>query len=166
MTYHLFEAIAFPLGQTSIASKVFETKDAIKNGADEIDYVINLTKAKEHDYAYLKDEMQQIVTCCKDAGVVCKVIFENCYLNDGEKIALCQIAKEVQPDFIKTSAGFGTGSATVEDVALMVAQVGDKVKAASGIRDAKSFLAMIQAGAQRIGTSSGITIMEELKNKS
>lgn len=165
---HVGAAIAFPLGQTSIASKVFETKDAIKNGADEIDYVINLTKAKEHDYAYLKDEMQQIVTCCKDAGVVSKVIFENCYLTDEEKIALCQIAKEVQPDFIKTSTGFGTGGATVEDVALMVAQVGDKVKvkAAGGIRDAKSFLAMIQAGAQRIGTSSGIKIMEELKNKS
>ena len=160
---HVGTAIAFPLGQTSIASKVFETKDAIKNGADEIDYVINLTKAKEHDYAYLKNEMQQIVTCCKEAGVISKVIFENCYLTDEEKIALCQIAKEVQPDFIKTSTGFGT----VEDVALMVVHVGDKVqvKAAGGIRDAETFLAMIQAGAQRIGTSSGIAIMDELKIK-
>lgn len=82
-----------------------------------------------------------------------------------KKIALCQIAKEVQPDFIKTSTGFGTGGATVEDVALMVAHVGNKVKAAGGIRDAKSFLAMIQAGAKRIGTSSGIAIMDELKIK-
>lgn len=111
--------------------------------------------------------MQQIVTCCKEAGGISKVIFENCYLTDEEKIALCQIAKEVQPDFIKTSTGFGTGGATVEDVALMVAHVGDKVqvKAADGIRDAKSFLSMIQAGAKRIGTSSGIAIMDKLKIK-
>lgn len=164
---HIGAAIAFPLGQTSIASKVFETQDAIKNGANEIDYVINLTKAKEHDYDYLKDEMQQIVTCCKEAGVISKVIFENCYLTDEEKIALCQIAKEIQPDFVKTSTGFGTGGATVEDVALMVAHVGDKVqvKAAGGIRDAHTFLAMIQAGAKRIGTSSGIAIIKELKTK-
>ena len=87
-------SIAFPLGQTSIASKVFETKDTIKNGADEINYVINLTKAKEHDYAYLKDEMQQIVTCCIEAKVICKVIFENCYLTDEEKSRYVRLPKK------------------------------------------------------------------------
>ena len=109
--------------------------------------------------------MQQIVTCCIEAKVICKVIFENCYLTDEEKSRYVRLPKKYS--LIKTSTGFGTGGATLEDVALMVAHVGDKVqvKAAGGIRDAHTFLAMIQAGAKRIGTSSGIAIMEELKIK-
>lgn len=164
---HVGAAIAFPLGQTSIAAKAFEVQDAIQNGATEIDYVINLTQAKAHNWAYLTKEMQTIVAICRQHEVISKVIFENCYLTDEEKIALCQIAKEVEPDFIKTSTGFGTGGATVEDVQLMVKHVGEKVqvKAAGGIRDAKTFKAMIAAGATRIGTSSGIAIIEELKKE-
>lgn len=160
-------AIAFPLGQTSIAAKVFETKDALSNGANEIDYVVNLTEVKMGNWAYVADEMRQIVAVCNDAGIPSKVIFENCYLTDGEKIRLCEIAREVRPTFVKTSTGFGTGGATVEDVALMRAYVGEdvQVKAAGGIRDADTFIAMVKAGARRIGCSAGIPIIEEIASR-
>lgn len=160
-------AIAFPLGQTSIAAKVFETKDALSNGANEIDYVVNLTEVKMGNWAYVADEMRQIVAVCNDAGIPSKVIFENCYLTDGEKIRLCEIAREVRPTFVKTSTGFGTGGATVEDVALMRAHVGEdvQVKAAGGIRDADTFIAMVKAGARRIGCSAGIPIIEEIASR-
>lgn len=164
---HVGAAIAFPLGQTTIAAKVFETQNAIDNGATEIDYVINLTEAKEGNWDYLKDEMQQIVAICKKAEVPSKVIFENAYLTDDEKINLCRIAKEVKPDFIKTSTGFAPSGATFDDVKLMKDHVGAevKVKAAGGIRDAETFKKMIFYGAERIGTSAGIAIIEELKKE-
>ena len=164
---HIGAAISFPLGQTTIASKVFDTTNAIEEGATEIDYVINQTEVKNNNYAYIKEEMKQIVEVCHKHHVLCKVIFENCYLSDEEKIHLCEIAKEVKPDFIKTSTGFGTGGATFEDVKLMKEHVGDKVKvkAAGGIRDADTFIKMIQCGATRIGTSAGVKIIEELKKK-
>ena len=160
-------AIAFPLGQTTIASKCFETQNAIENGATEIDYVINISELKAGNLQYIEDEMTQIVKICRQHNVVSKVIFENCYLTDEEKISLCKIAVKVKPDFIKTSTGFGTSGATVEDVKLMKNQVGDavKVKAAGGIRSADTFKKMIAAGAQRIGTSSGIAIIDELKQE-
>ena len=160
-------AIAFPLGQTSIAAKVFETRDALANGANEIDYVVNLTQVKQGNWDYVTDEMRQIVAVCNEAGVPSKVIFETCYLTDAEKIRLCQIAREVRPTFVKTSTGFGTAGATVEDVALMHEHVGDEVlvKAAGGIRDADTFLAMVRAGARRIGTSAGVAIIEELAQR-
>ena len=160
-------AIAFPLGQTSIAAKVFETRDALANGANEIDYVVNVTRVREHDWDYVAEEMRQIVAVCDEAGVPSKVIFENCYLTDEEKVRLCEIAREVRPTFVKTSTGFGTGGATVSDVALMHANVGDEVqvKAAGGIRDADTFLAMVRAGARRIGCSAGIPIIEELARR-
>ena len=160
-------AISFPLGQTTIASKCFETQNAIENGATEIDYVINISELKAGNLQYIEDEMMQIVKICRQHNVVSKVIFENCYLTDEEKIALCKIAVKVKPDFIKTSTGFGTSGATVEDVKLMKNQVGDavKVKAAGGIRSADTFKKMIAAGAQRIGTSSGIAIIDELKQE-
>ena len=160
-------AIAFPLGQTTIESKVFETEDAIKNGATEIDYVINLTKVKEQNWDYIKDEMERIVSVCKNANVVSKVIFENAYLNNDEIVKLSEIAKEVKPDFIKTSTGMAKTGATVEDVKLMKDTVGEvvKVKAAGGIRDVETFLKMIENGAERIGCSQGIPIIEELKER-
>ena len=156
-------AIGFPLGQTTLECKIFETKDAIKKGADEIDYVINVAELKNKNYDYIKKEMEEIVKICKEAGKTSKVIFENCYLTDDEKVKVAEIAKEVKPDFIKTSTGFGTGGATVEDVKLMKSVVGDevKVKAAGGIRDLKTALAMIEAGAERLGTSAGVAIVEE-----
>ena len=160
---HVGAAIGFPLGQTTIECKIFETKDAIKKGADEIDYVINVAELKNKNYDYIKKEMEEIVKICKEAGKTSKVIFENCYLTDDEKVKVAEIAKEVKPDFIKTSTGFGTGGATVEDVKLMKSVVGDevKVKAAGGIRDLKTALAMIEAGAERLGTSAGVAIVEE-----
>ncbi len=161
---HTGAAIGFPLGQTTIAVKVFETRDAIANGADEIDYVVNLTAVKNGQWDLVKREMTEIVGACRERGVIVKVIFENCYLTDDEKIRLCEIASEVRPDFIKTSTGFGTGGATFEDVALMRENVDPavKVKAAGGIRDAETFLKMVELGAERIGTSAGVAIMAEL----
>lgn len=160
---HVGAAIGFPLGQTTLECKIFETKDAIKKGADEIDYVINVAELKNKNYDYIKKEMEEIVKICKEAGKTSKVIFENCYLTDDEKVKVAEIAKEVKPDFIKTSTGFGTGGATMEDVKLMKSVVGDevKVKAAGGIRDLKTALAMIEAGAERLGTSAGVAIVEE-----
>ena len=160
---HVGAAIGFPLGQTTIENKVHETKQAIENGADEIDYVINIGKLKEKDYDYIEREMTEIVKACREKNILSKVIFENCYLTDDEKIKVSEIAAKVKPDFIKTSTGFGTGGATLEDVKLMKSIVKDqvKVKAAGGIRDLDTFLAMVEAGAERIGTSAGIEIMNE-----
>ena len=164
---HVGAAIGFPLGQTTLECKIFETKDAIEKGADEIDYVINVAELKNKNYDYIKKEMEEIVKICREAGKTSKVIFENCYLTDDEKRKVAEIAKEVKPDFIKTSTGFGTGGATVEDVKLMKSVVGDevKVKAAGGIRDLKTALAMIEAGAERLGTSAGVAIVEEYNNR-
>ncbi len=163
---HVGAAIGFPLGQTTIASKAFETKDAIENGADEIDYVLNIRKLKERDRNYIKEEMEAVISLCKEANVLSKVILETCYLSNEEIVLACEIAKEVQPNFVKTSTGFGTAGATIEHVKLMKETVGDaiEVKAAGGIRDAETFLAMIEAGATRIGTSSSIKIIESLRN--
>lgn len=156
-------AVSFPLGQCTIETKVFETEDVISKGADEVDYVVNLVELKSGNWDYVEDEMRRIVTVCNKHGITSKVIFENCYLTNEEKIHLCEIALRVRPTFIKTSTGFGTGGATIEDVKLMKSIVGDKikVKAASGIRNAKQALAMIEAGAERLGTSNGIEIMED-----
>ena len=163
-------AISFPLGQTSIASKVFETKDALANGANEIDYVVNLTQVKAGNWDYIKDEMTQIVEVCREATglpIPCKVILETCLLTDEEKVKICEIATRVKPTFVKTSTGCSTGGATVEDVKLMKATVGDavQVKASGGIRDADTFLDMVRAGATRIGCSAGIPIINEIRRR-
>lgn len=163
---HVGAAIGFPLGQTTLATKVFEVKDAIKNGAEEIDYVINIGELKAGNLAYIEQEMKKIVAACRTENILSKVILENCYLTDEEKISVCEIAKKINPDFVKTSTGFGTGGATVEDVKLMKETVGAevKVKAAGGIRDFATAKAMIEAGAERLGTSSGIQIVNEYKS--
>ena len=160
-------AISFPLGQTTVACKLAETKDALQNGANEIDYVVNLTQVRAHNWSYIEDEMTQMVKLCHDHDVPCKVIFETCYLSKAEIKQLALIAQKVKPDFVKTSTGFGTASAKVEDVKLMKENVGPdvKVKAAGGIRNTDDFLAMIAAGAERIGTSSGVKIIETLKQR-
>lgn len=160
---HVGAAISFPLGQTTIAVKCFETEQAIAEGADEIDYVINVGKLKEGNDAYIEEEMKAIVAICRKANVCSKVIFETCYLTEDEIIRVAEIAKRVKPDFVKTSTGFGTAGATVEHVALMKRTVGDdvKVKASGGVRDLKTCLAMIEAGAERIGSSNSIKIVEE-----
>ena len=164
-TIHVGAAISFPLGQTTIAVKAFETIEAIKDGADEIDYVLNLAKVKDGDFTYIKEEMETIVKICREAGIISKVIFENCYLTKDEIRKCAQIAKEVKPDFIKTSTGFGTSGALIEDVKIMLETVDGvcKVKAAGGIRDYKTFNEFINLGVERIGTSSTKTIIKEFK---
>ncbi|MBR0386021.1 MAG: deoxyribose-phosphate aldolase [Erysipelotrichaceae bacterium] len=161
---HVGAAIGFPLGQQSIETKVFETEDAIRNGADEIDYVINITELKEKNYQYVTREMQAIVDVCRREGRISKVIFENCYLEKEEIVKLAEIARDVKPDYIKTSTGFGTSGATLDDVRLMKSVVGDtvKVKAAGGIRTLEDALAYVEAGCSRIGTSAGVSIVEGL----
>lgn len=157
--------IDFPLGAKDLKAKEFELKEAIANGANEVDYVLNIGKVKEHDYAYIKEEMQTMTKAAHDLNAVVKVIFENCYLTKEEIKEVALIAAEVKPDFIKTSSGFGTGGATVEDVRLMAKTVGPdvKVKAAGGIRDLESCLKMIAAGASRIGVSASLKILAEIQ---
>lgn len=164
---HVGAAISFPLGQTCLETKLFETELAIRQGADEIDYVVNLTELKNGNWAFVEEEMRQIVALCRENEVISKVIFENCYLTKEEIRHLALIAGEVKPDFIKTSTGFGTGGATAEDVKLMKETVGDavKVKAAGGIRSWETCRAMIEAGAERIGTSSSFAILEGFERK-
>lgn len=162
---HVGAAISFPLGQTTIAAKVFETEDAIKNGADEIDYVINITALKNKDYDYLEEEMRAIVDICRAHNVISKVIFENCYLTEEEIKKMCEIALKCLPDYIKTSTGFGTSGATLKDIKLMKEMVGDKikVKAAGGIRSYADYKKYVEAGAERIGTSSTLKIIKEFE---
>ena len=164
---HVGAAIAFPLGQTSIASKLAETLNAIEDGADEIDYVINIGEAKMHHWAYLEEEMKTLVDACHARNILIKVIFENCYLEKAEIIELAKIAKKIKPDYIKTSTGFGTSGATIEDVKLMKSIVEDDVlvKAAGGIRDWPTCKAMLEAGASRIGTSSSLKILDEFNHR-
>ncbi len=158
-------AIGFPLGQTTSACKAFETRDAIEKGATEIDTVMNLRAVRKGNLDIVRRELDDMVSLCRPAGVICKVILETCYLTDEEKVTVCRLSKEAGVDFVKTSTGFGTAGATVEDVALMRSVVGSSigVKAAGGIRDLDTALAMIRAGASRIGTSAGVTIVEAYK---
>lgn len=164
---HVGAAISFPLGQTTLETKIFETKNAIENGADEIDYVINIGALKNGDTAYIRNEMEQLTETCHSRNILIKVIFENCYLTQDEIRAVAEIAREVKPDFIKTSTGFGTSGATADDVMLMKEVVGTsvKVKAAGGIRSWEACKNMIDAGAERIGTSSSLKILEEFETK-
>ena len=158
-------AVGFPLGQMTIESKVAEASNAIKDGCQEFDYVLNVGRVKEHDYAYIEDEMTQMVAVARKAGICAKVIFETCYLTDEEIIEVAKIASRVKPDFVKTSTGFGTAGAKVEHVRLMkqYAGVDVQVKAAGGIRTWEDAKAMIEAGATRLGTSAGIKIVEDMK---
>lgn len=159
---HVGAAVGFPLGQSTIDTKLFETFNALDNGADEIDYVVNITSIKDGDYAYAEREMREIVAVCREREVISKVIFENCYLTDDEKKRLCEIALKVKPDFIKTSTGFGTGGATIADVNLMKEIVGDtvKVKASGGVRTLEMVLQLIGLGVERIGSSSSKEIVD------
>ena len=158
--------IGFPLGANTKEIKALETMDAIRNGADEIDMVINIGKAKEHDYDYIEDEIRMVVGSA--AGKTVKVIIETCYLTDEEKVACCIAAKNAKATFVKTSTGFGTAGATVSDVSLMRQTVGEEmgVKASGGVRSLEDLEAMVNAGASRIGASSGVAIMQNTISKS
>ena len=155
--------VGFPLGANTKEVKAFETIDAINNGADEIDMVINIGALKLKDFETVKEDIKAVVSAAKDKVVV-KVIIETCLLTDEEKIKACELSMEAGADFVKTSTGFSTGGATVEDVKLMKSIVGDKleVKASGGVRDLESAKMMIEAGATRLGTSSGVKIAKEI----
>ena len=154
--------IGFPLGANTKEVKVFETKDAIEKGAEEIDMVINIGKLKDGDYDYVESEIAEIVAASKGKAIV-KVIIETCLLTDDEKKQVCRLAVKAGADFVKTSTGFSTGGATVEDVALMRQTVGANVgvKASGGVRTKEDAQAMVNAGANRIGASSGIAIVTQ-----
>lgn len=146
--------IGFPLGYNSTHSKVVEAQDAIADGAEEIDTVVNIGDVKDGRFEEVKEELMQIRKATE--GKILKVIIETCYLTEEEKIRLCEIVTEVKADFIKTSTGFGTAGATVEDVALFAQHIGPdvKIKAAGGIRTIEDAQKMIAAGAGRIGSSA------------
>ncbi len=150
--------VGFPLGQMSTKAKAAETRIAVEDGADEIDMVINVGALKGGDDAVVFEDIRAVRKACE--GKVLKVIIETCLLNEEEKVRACRLAMEAKADFVKTSTGFSTGGATKEDVALMRKTVGDTmgVKASGGIRDKEKAVEMLEAGADRLGTSATIAI--------
>ena len=150
--------VGFPLGQMSTKAKAAETRIAVEDGADEIDMVINVGALKGGDDAVVFEDIRAVRKACE--GKVLKVIIETCLLNEEEKVRACRLAMEAKADFVKTSTGFSTGGATKEDVALMRKTVGDTmgVKASGGIRDKEKAVEMLEAGADRLGTSATITL--------
>lgn len=156
--------VGFPLGASSTASKVFETTDAIANGADEIDMVINIGELKAGHAELVREDIRAVAEATHAGGKLLKVIIECCLLTDDEKRLACLLCAEAGADFVKTSTGFSTGGATVADVALMRECVGPDfgVKAAGGIRTLADAYAMIEAGASRLGVSAAASILAEL----
>lgn len=152
--------VGFPLGAMATEAKAFETKYCVENGADEIDMVINIGGLKDKDYDLVRRDIEEVVKAAN--GKVVKVIIETCLLDDEEKKKACEIAKEAKAHFVKTSTGFSTGGAKVEDIRLMKSVVGEelKVKASGGVRTKEDAVNMIDAGASRIGASSGINIVK------
>lgn len=152
--------IGFPLGATLSEVKAFETKQVVSNGADEVDMVINIGELKSGNLQYVEEDIKAVVEASGDKLV--KVIIEACLLSEEEKVAACQASVRAGADFVKTSTGFSTGGATIDDVKLMRQVVGGAVgvKAAGGARTREDALNFIKAGANRIGTSAGIAIME------
>ena len=152
--------VGFPLGYSTKESKVFETKQAIEEGCNEIDMVINLGDVKNSDFGKVEDEIKAIREACKDK--ILKVIIETCYLTEEEKIKLCEIVTRAKADYIKTSTGFGTAGAKFEDIELFKKHIGKdvKMKAAGGIRDKDSMEKFILLGCSRLGCSSAIKALE------
>ncbi len=152
--------VGFPLGASTTATKVFETRDALANGADEIDMVLNIGALKSNQDAVVQKDIAAVVAASE--GHIVKVILETCLLTDAEKVRACQLAKAAGAHFVKTSTGFSTGGATVQDIVLMRETVGPDtgVKASGGARSLEDAEAFIAAGANRIGASSGVAIMK------
>lgn len=158
--------IGFPLGATTSAVKAFETKDAITNGAGEIDMVINIGALKNGEYDLVRDDIKAVVDAAN--GTLVKVIIETCLLTEEEKVKACELSVEAGAHFVKTSTGFSTGGATAEDIAMMRKTVGPNigVKASGGVRSLEDMQKMIEHGASRIGASSGVAIMNGLTSES
>ena len=159
--------IGFPLGATSTETKVFETKQAIKDGATEVDMVINVGELKSNNNDFVRKDIEAVVGASKGSALT-KVIIETSLLTDDEKKKACQLAKQANADFVKTSTGFSGGGATVEDIQLMRNTVGPEmgVKASGGVRDLETMEMMIAAGATRIGASAGVDIVKGKKGTS
>ncbi len=157
--------VGFPLGATTKETKFFETDFAVQEGADEIDMVINVGALKFKQYDVVLEDIKSVVQAAN--GRTVKVIIETCLLTDEEKVKACELSKEAGANFVKTSTGFSTAGANVEDVELMKSIVGDalEVKASGGIRDLDTALKMIAAGATRLGVSAGVQIMKEYESK-
>ena len=160
----LATVIGFPLGAMTTNAKVFEAKDALANGADEIDMVINIGMLKGGEANYVENEIAEIKKAI--GSKILKVIIETCYLTDAEKEAACEAALNAKADFVKTSTGFGTGGATFEDVKLMKRIAGDKmqIKASGGIKDRETAIKYLELGVSRLGTSSGIKLVTSEEN--
>lgn len=159
--------IGFPLGATTSETKAFETKNAIENGATEVDMVINIGALKDKQYDFVEQDIKAVVVAAKGKALT-KVIIETCLLTDEEKEMACKLSVSAGADFVKTSTGFSTGGATVEDIRLMRKIVGPEigVKASGGVRSLEDAQKMIEAGATRIGASSGIAIVNGLSSDS
>lgn len=157
--------VGFPLGANVPAVKAAEARQALADGATEIDMVINVGALKSGDVAWVEDDIGGVVLACRACGALCKVILEMAYLTEEEKVTACILAKAAGADYVKTSTGFGPGGATVADVALMRRVVGPEmgVKAAGGVRDAAAARALIDAGATRVGASAGVQILREAR---
>lgn len=152
--------VGFPLGYSTTPAKVAEIKQALLDGVDEVDMVINITDAKNGNFAAIEEEISILKKACEDK--VLKVIIETCYLTEEEKIALCKAVTNAKADFIKTSTGFGTAGATQDDIKLFKSNIGPdvKMKAAGGIRSVADMEAFIELGCDRLGTSSAISLLE------
>ncbi len=159
----LCTVIGFPLGYSTTETKAFEAADAVKKGAREIDMVVNLCAVKNGNFDAVKQDMEAVKNAC--AGKTLKVIVETCYLTEAEKIRLCEIVTEVGADYIKTSTGFGTGGAALEDIDLFRAHIGEnvRIKAAGGIRTRREMEAFLSHGCDRIGTSGAVKALAEEK---
>lgn len=153
--------VGFPLGAVSSEVKAYETELAIRDGATEIDMVINIGALKDKDYDTVRNDIKAVQNVCKKGNITLKVIIETCLLSDEEKKIACQLALKAEADFVKTSTGFSTGGATTNDVAFMRQCVGNNayVKASGGIRDKETAIAMVEAGADRLGTSATVNII-------
>lgn len=158
--------IGFPLGATSTPSKVYETKVAIQDGATEIDMVISIGHLKANQHEYVLSDISEVKSICNTVPL--KVIIETCLLTENEKVLACQLAEKAGADYVKTSTGFSTGGATISDIKLMKETVEDRlgIKASGGIKDLDTLIQMVDAGATRIGTSSGIDIINAYKRLS
>ncbi len=159
--------IGFPHGGNTTAIKLAEAKQALDDGGQELDMVVNISQVLSGEWGYVRDDLAAVIEVTHAAGQKVKVIFENCYLNDDQKIRLCQICGELGADWVKTSTGYGTGGATMEDLKLMRAHSpeGVQVKAAGGVRDLDKLLAVRELGVTRVGATATVVILEEVKRR-
>jgi deoxyribose-phosphate aldolase len=155
--------IGFPHGGNTTAIKLAEAKQALADGGEELDMVANISRVLSGDWDYVRDDIKAVVDATHDAGQKVKVIFENCYLNDEQKIRLCEICAEIKPDWVKTSTGYGTGGATIEDLKLMLAHspADVQVKAAGGIRTLDALIEVKDLGITRVGSTRTVEFLEE-----